>query len=418
MHDSVIFHIDVNSAYLSWEAVYRLYVLGDKTDLRLIPAVVGGDQEQRHGIVLAKSIPAKKYNIHTGEALTSAKNKCPELVIVPPNYERYVKASKELISVLQSFSLKVEQYSIDEAFIDMSGTNMLYGSPVIIANNLRELIKEELKFTVNIGISSNKLLAKMAGDFKKPDLVHTLFPEEIERKMWPLSVAELFYIGRATERKLYSLGVHTIGELAHTDISILKAHFGKQGEVLYQFAHGYDASPFLAQPIANKGYGNSVTTPCDVVNKEHAKMVLLSLCETVGMRLRADGVKGSCISVSFKDYTFLHKSHQGNLFTPSNTTLEIYYFVCRLFDELWDGVTPIRQLGVHVSKITNNAYRQYNMFDEVCYERMEKLDAAIDTIREKYGEDSIMRASFVNSPEYHMSGGTSKDRRGGITKPV
>lgn len=418
MSESIVFHIDVNSAFLSWEAAYRLNVLGEEIDLREIPAVVGGDQEQRHGIVLAKSIAAKRFNIHTGEALTSALSKCPGLVIVPPNYEMYVGASKEFIRILQSFSPKVEQYSIDEAFIDMSGTDLLYGSPVLLANNIRERIKEELKFTVNIGVSSNKLLAKMAGEFKKPDLVHTLFPEEIEKKMWPLPVTELFYLGRATERKLYSLGIHTIGELAHSEPAILKAHFGKYGEVLYQYSHGIDNSPFLSQPVANKGYGNSVTTPCDVVSREHAHMVLLSLCETVGMRLRKDGVKGSCVSVSMKDYTFTYKSHQGSLYSPTNTTLEIFHFVCHLFDELWDGHTPLRQLGVHVSKIKGEAFRQYNLFDRTRYERMEKLDATIDSIRTRYGDDAVMRACFLNSPDYHMYGGISKDKRSGITKPI
>ncbi|WP_066713750.1 Y-family DNA polymerase [Clostridium sp. Marseille-P299] len=418
MSESLIFHIDVNSAFLSWEAAYRLHILGEKVDLREIPAVVGGDKEQRHGIVLAKSISAKKYNIHTGEALVSALRKCPDLVVVPPNYEMYVGASKAFISILSEISPKVEQYSIDEAFIDMSGTNLLYGSPIILANNLRERIKQELNFTVNIGVSSNKLLAKMAGDLKKPDLVHTMYPDEIEKKMWPLPVADLFYIGRATERKLYSLGIRTIGELAKTDVSILRDHLGKHGEVLYQYSHGVDSSPFLSQPIANKGYGNSVTTPCDVVSREHAKMVILSLCETVGMRLRKDGVKGSCISVSMKDYTFFYKSHQGNLYSPTNTTLEIYHFACKLFDELWDGVTPLRQLGVHVGKITGEAYRQYNIFDKTRYEKLEKLDSAIDEIRTRFGEDSIMRASFINSPGYHMAGGISKDKRGGITKPI
>ena len=211
MGESLIFHIDVNSAFLSWEAAYRLHILGEKIDLREIPAVIGGDKEQRHGIVLAKSIPAKKYNIHTGEAIVSALRKCPDLFVLPPNYEMYVKASKAFIAILSEVSPNVEQYSIDEAFIDMSGTKLLYGSPTILANNLRERIKQELNFTVNIGVSCNKLLAKMAGELKKPDLVHTLYPDEIKKKMWPLPVAELFYIGRATERKLYSLGIRTIG---------------------------------------------------------------------------------------------------------------------------------------------------------------------------------------------------------------
>ena len=210
MQEKVYFHIDVNSAVLSWEASYRLHVLGESIDLRKIPAVVGGDRENRHGIVLAKSEAAKKCKIHTGEALAAALQKCPELVIVPPDYERYVKASKAMMEILQQFSPKVEQYSIDEAFLDMTGSSLLYGAPVLLANHLKDKIQEELKFTVNVGVSCNKLLAKMAGDLKKPNLVHTLFPEEIPSKMWPLPVADLFFVGRATEKKLKNLGITKI----------------------------------------------------------------------------------------------------------------------------------------------------------------------------------------------------------------
>lgn len=418
MQESVFFHIDVNSAFLSWEAAYRLHVLGESVDLREIPAVVGGDKTSRHGIVLAKSIPAKKLKIHTGEALGAALQKCPDLVIVPPDYELYVKASRSLMEVLRRFSPKVDQYSIDEAFIDMSGSNLLFGSPMIVANNLRELIYEELKFTVNIGVSSNKLLAKMAGDFKKPNLVHSLFPSEIPAKMWPLPVGDLFFVGRATERKLKNLGILTIGQLAAMDFNILKAHFGKQGEVLHQFANGMDASPFLSIPETNKGYGNSVTTSYDVVTIEHARLVILSLCETVCSRMRADSVKGRCISVSITDDTFHRVSHQGMMFCATNTTAELYRFACGLLDRLWDGMTPIRQIGVHASHITTELSIQYNLFDGDRYERMGKLDETVDQIRDRYGEDSIMRACFLNTSTYHMHGGVSKEKRGGMTKPV
>ncbi len=418
MQEKVYFHIDVNSAYLSWEASYRLHVLGESIDLRKIPAVVGGDRENRHGIVLAKSEAAKKCKIHTGEALAAALQKCPELVIVPPDYDRYVKASKAMMEILQQFSPKVEQYSIDEAFLDMTGSSLLYGAPVLLANHLKDKIQEELKFTVNVGVSCNKLLAKMAGDLKKPNLVHTLFPEEIPSKMWPLPVADLFFVGRATEKKLKNLGITTIGQLAKTKLDILRAHFGKHGEVIHQFANGNDLSPFFTQPIANKGYGNSVTTPYDVVNMTYARMILLSLCETVCTRLRKDHVKGSVATVSYTDSNFVHVSHQAIMFSATNTTAELFVFICNLFEELWDEVTPLRQLGVHLSRITIEDGIQYNLFDGDRYERMSKLDCAIDTIRNRYGEDSIMRACFLNSGTNHMQGGTSKERRNGITKPV
>ncbi|MDD5935299.1 MAG: DNA polymerase IV [Clostridiales bacterium] len=418
MQEKVFFHIDVNSAFLSWEAAYRLHVLGEKVDLRKIPAVVGGDKENRHGIVLAKSDQAKRCKIHTGEALGAALQKCPSLTIVPPNYEMYIKASKAMMEILQRFSPRVDQYSIDEAFIDMSGSDLLYGSPVSVANNLKDMIHEELKFTVNVGVSCNRLLAKMAGELKKPNLVHSLFPEEIEKKMWPLPVSELFFVGRATEKKLKNLGILTIGQLAKTDPDILKAHFGKNGEVIYQFANGNDISSFFTQPVANKGYGNSVTTPYDVVTMAHARMVLLSLCETVCTRLRKDDVKGSVASVSYTDCNFTHVSHQGIMFSATNTTTELYNYICKLFEQLWDETMPLRQLGVHVSRITSEQSMQYNLFDGDRYERMGQLDRAIDKIRNRYGEDSVMRACFLNTSTYHMQGGTCKERRTGITKPL
>ncbi len=418
MQEKTYFHIDVNSAFLSWEAAYRLHVLGEKVDLRKIPAVIGGDKDNRHGIVLAKSELAKKCKIHTGEALGAALQKCPNLTIVSPNYEMYVKASKAMMEILRRFSPEVEQYSIDEAFINMSGSKLLYGSPVLVANNLKDLIEEELKFTVNVGVSCNKLLAKMAGELKKPNLVHSLYPEEIERKMWPLPVSELFFVGRATEKKLKNLGISSIGQLAKTDPKILRAYLGKQGDVIYQFANGNDISSFFTQPIANKGYGNSVTTPYDVVTIEYAKKVLLSLCETVCTRLRRDNVKGSVACVSYTDCNFTHVSHQGIMYSPTNTTTELYNFICYLFEQLWDEITPIRQLGVHLSRVTTEQTIQYNLFDGDRYERMGKLDSAIDKIRNRYGEDSVMRACFLNTSTSHMQGGTCKERRNGITKPV
>ena len=210
MSGSMVFHIDVNSAFLSWEAVYRVQYLGGNLDLRTIPSAVGGDISKRHGIILAKSIPAKKYNIQTGEPVVDALRKYPDLVLVPPNYELYEKNSKAFMAILRKYSDKVEQYSIDEAFMDMTGTQILFGAPVIAANAIKDEIYQTLGFTVNVSVSTNKLLAKMASDFKKPNLVHTLFPHEIEKEMWPLPVRDLFFVGGASEKKLHSLGIRTI----------------------------------------------------------------------------------------------------------------------------------------------------------------------------------------------------------------
>lgn len=279
--DKIIFHIDVNSAFLSWEAVYRLAHKGGREDLRKIASAVGGDMALRHGIILAKSIPAKKYGIKTGETILEAKRKCPPLVLVPPNYNLYEQCSAAFMEILREYSDTVEQYSIDEAFIDMSASCHLFGTPEETAEKIKNRIREELGFTVNIGISSNKLLAKMASDFQKPDRMHTLYPEEIKAKMWPLPVSELFFVGRATTGKLFSMGIRTIGELAAADPAWLKSVLKKQGEIIWGFANGIDLSEVLEQPAPNKGYGNSTTTPYDVTDMETAEKVLLALSETV-----------------------------------------------------------------------------------------------------------------------------------------
>ncbi len=410
MSEPLIFHIDVNSAFLSWEASYRVNTLGEEEDLRLIPSAVGGDIERRHGIVLAKSTPAKKYKITTGEPLVNALKKCPNLVIVPPNFDLYVKCSSELMKLLKEYAPEVEQYSIDEAFCNMTGTSMLYGSPVEFANKLKDIIKNELKFTVNIGISSNKILAKMASDFEKPDKVHTLFPNEISTKLWPLPVEDLFYVGRSTAQKLRKLGISTIGELADTDPEILRFHFKKHGEVIYNYANGIDNTPFEREPVKNKGYGNSITLSADLTDAKIAKQIILSLCETVAARIRADKAYIGVVSVSIVNFEFSHSSRQITLDSPTNVTEKIYETACMLFDNLWDN-TPIRLLGVSTSHATDTAFEQYNMFDMDRFEKLSKLNNAIDSIRNKYGEDSVQRASFINSKQTHMTGGINKSKR-------
>lgn len=408
----VIFHIDVNSAFLSWEAVYRLRHLGGKLDLRTIPSAVGGDIAKRHGIILAKSIPAKQYGIHTGEAVVDALRKCPGLVLVPPNYGLYEKSSKAFMEILRKYSDAVEQYSIDEAFMDMTGTEKLFGSPVIAANAIKDEIYETLGFTVNVGVSENKLLAKMAGDFKKPNLVHTLFREEIEKKMWPLPIRDLFFVGGASERKLQTLGIRTIGELANADVNVLRSVLKKHGEVIWNFANGRDVSVVEAVPADNKGYSNSTTIAFDVTDAGTARMILLSLAETVGRRLRKDKVQIEVVAISIRYSDFTGASHQSVLETATNITKEIHDAACRLFDKLWDG-TPIRQMGMHTGRVTQSgSSRQLSLFDDIDYEKLEKLDKAVDSIRERFGADSVQRASFLKQSRIdHMNGGVSREKR-------
>ena len=409
--DKLIFHIDVNSAFLSWEAVYRLHILGEKTDLREIPSAVAGDVKKRHGIILARSTPAKRCGVRTGDTISDARQLCPQLVLVPPHYDLYDTSSKAFMEILREYSPCVEQYSVDEAYCDMTGTVGLYGSAVVAATLMKDRIASELGFTVNIGISSNKLLAKMASDFKKPNLVHTLFPEEMEKKFWRLPVGELFYVGHATKKKLYELGIMTIGELARTDLNLLRAHFKKYGEVLYAFANGIDISVVSDEVPANKGYGNSTVIAFDVDRPDVAKMILLSLAETVATRLRADHMMATVVAVSIVRTDFHRESHQMTLLCATNITCEIHRAACLLFDELWDG-SPIRNLGIHTSKVVNGAtVRQLDLFDMNRYERLHTLDQVVDKVRGKYGDDSIKRAIFLDNPIYHMAGGIAPEKR-------
>lgn len=408
---NIIFHIDVNSAFLSWEAVYRLFHKGGTLDLREIPSAVGGDASLRHGIILAKSIPAKKYGVKTGQTLSEAKQSCPGLMLVPPNYSLYEQCSGAFMDILREYTDVVEQYSVDEAFMDMTASWHLFGTPEETAAQIKDRIREELGFTVNIGVSSSKLLAKMASDFRKPDMVHTLYPHEIQEKMWPLPVSELFFVGRATAKKLFSVGIRTIGELAAADPAWLKSILKKHGEVIWGFANGVDLSPVLAAPTPNKGYGNSTTLARDVTAREEADRVLLALSETVATRLRADHVQAEVVSVGIRYHDLSYVSHQKVLESPTDLTVEICRAARELFGELWDH-RPVRLLGVHTSRVRRDDFtRQMSLFDEVDYGKLAVMDRTVDAIRERFGIDAVMRAAFLNQPIDHMSGGISREKR-------
>lgn len=408
--DSIIYHIDVNSAFLSWAAVARLQNEPDSVDIRTIPAVIGGDESKRHGIVLAKSVSAKSFGIKTGESLANARKKCPQIQVFPPDFTTYVTMSNHFMEYLKEIAPTVEQYSIDEAFCNMSGTKLLYGDCVEYAHKLKDAIREKFGFTVNIGISSNKVLAKMASDFKKPDMVHTLFPSEIAEKMWPLPVGELFFVGNATRQKLSSLGIHTIGDIAKSDKSLLISHFKKHGEVIWNYANGNDVELPTHHSTANKSFGNSMTIQFDVTDRETAKTILLSLCETVGARIRAEHAYIGVVSVNIVDNEFHSMSKQCTLTTQTDVTEIIYNTACSLFDELWNH-TPIRLLGVSTSHATTSDFYQFSLFDEEKNAKLSKLNKAIDSIRDKYGDDSIKRARFIDSDHKHMSSGLSNEKR-------
>ena len=393
----IIFHVEVNSAFLSWESVYRLKSDPSALDLRTIPSIVGGDQKTRHGVVLAKSTPARAYGIVTGEPVAQALKKCPSLVSVPSRFDVYLDFSEKLIRLLEEYTPDVEQFSIDEAFLDMTGTIHLFGQPDEVADQIRRRVKEELGFTVNVGIASNKLLAKMASDFKKPDLCHTLWDHEISQKLWPLPVRSLFFVGGSAEKKMLSLGIHTIYDLAHCDLNVLRSHLGtKYAEQIHRYANGVDEDPVAKKEPLNKGYGNSTTLSRDVDDYDTAFQVLLALCETVGTRLRRDRVLCGCVCVELKDWRFKSLSHQMMLDTPTDSSTVLYDNARRLLKEFWD-LTPVRLMGVRATKISDDGFVQMNLFDTERNQKLEQMEKAVDAIRGKFGIDSVKRASFLNT---------------------
>lgn len=392
----LIFHVDVNSAFLSWEAAKR--VAAGEADLRSIPSAIGGDREKRTGVILAKSIPAKKFGVRTGEPVGMALRKCPDLYLARPDFKLYEKNSRAFMDICRRYAPEIEKYSIDECFLDMSGTSHIYPDPIETAYKIKDTIRDELGFTVNIGVSSNKLLAKMASDFEKPDKVHTLFPEEVPEKMWPLPVRELFSIGRATAERLETANIRTIGELADMELSRLQYLVGsKMGSVLHDYANGRDDSPVLGRPEDAKGYSNSTTLEEDVTEFERANVILLALADSVAARMRADSAKAYCISVTARSNDFKTRSHQRKLPEATDITSEIYDTVKQLFAELWDGKTPLRLLGVAVSDISREEYVQQSLFADEKKDRARKIDKTVDNIRGRFGTDIISRGSSYGS---------------------
>ncbi len=400
-----IFHIDVNSAYLSWEAVRRRRdaeiagTCGAEPDLRDIPSIIGGDPAKRTSIVLAKSVPAKKYGIVTGEPVSAALRKCPGLVVAPSDFTLYSEMSHAFKAILREYTPVVEEFSIDECFLDMTGMSRMYPDPVKAAHEIKDRIKGELGFTVNIGISSNKLLAKMASDFEKPDKVHTLFPEEIETKMWPLPVGELFLCGKSSVDKLMRLHIETIGALARADRDSIRAILGnKAGSLLWNYANGIDDSPVVAEAEAPKGYSNEITFDDNITSWEQGEKVLLHLADTVAARIRRDGVKASCISVTIRGNDMKKHSHQRMLDAPTDGTSRTYETAKELFRELWDGHTNLRLMGLAMTQLDRDGQQQVSLFgDEKEDERERNADRAVDALREKFGNDIIKRGGMLGS---------------------
>ena len=386
----------MNSAFLSWEAARR--VENGEEDIRLIPSAIGGDRDKRTGVILAKSIPAKKFGIKTGEPVAMALRKCPDLYLARPDFKLYLKCSKAFMDICREYTPVVEKYSIDECFLDMTGMDMLYPDPIATAYEIKDRIYRELGFTVNVGIGPCKILAKMASDFEKPNKVHTLFNDEIKEKMWVLPVRELFGIGRSTAEHLESFGIKTIGELANADLRTIQAVTGEKiGKQIHDHANGIDDSPVLEEPEEAKGYNVSTTLEEDVVTAERAFKILLALADSVSARMRADGKKAFCVGVTIRGNDFKNHSHQHTLYEATDITSEIYGISKKLFSELWDKRTPLRLLGISLTQISSEDNTQLSFFPTENKEKERRIDKAMDAIRNRFGSDTVVRASNYQS---------------------
>lgn len=396
MEERLIFHVDVNSAFLSWEAARR--VKEGLPDLREIPSCIGGAPKSRRGIVVAKSIPAKKYGVTTGEPVALALRKCPDLVCVPGDFALFDRCSRAFKKICASYAPVMESFSIDEVFLDMSGTHLIYPDPVAVAHEIKDKIRDELGFTVNVGIGTNKLLAKMASDFEKPDKVHTLFPSEIPEKMWPLPVRDLLFLGKASEQKLLRAGIKTIGDMAKSDEAEIRQLLGdKNGRQLYRYANGIDDSPVRSEREEAKGYSAETTVEEDIVTYEQALSLLLAQCDVVAARMRRDGKKCSCVAVTYRTLDFKTRSHQKNFEDPTDVTEEIFAQVKKLLYECWK-CEPLRLIGVALTDLTSDEFRQMSLFENTeDREKQKKVDETIDDIRRRFGNGMIVRGSTIST---------------------
>ena len=420
-YKNIIFHIDVNSAFLSWSAVKKLKEEPGSVDLRTIPSAVGGDVKSRHGIITAKSIPAKKYGIVTGEPVVKALQKCPKLVLVKSDFKTYREYSHAFIDIISKYSPIVEQVSIDEAYLDLSGMRNLFSEsessdfpfPTNIANLIKNEVRDTLGFTVNVGISCNKLLAKMASDFTKPDKIHTLFPEEIKEKMWPLPIGDLYGCGKQTAQRLISMGIRTIGDAANTDPLVLVSILGDNaGSYIYSSANGHGSANVSGHYEDAKSYSNETTLSSDLTADSYDKEmlpVLKALSLSVSKRLKKDRVFGRTVTVSVKTGSFKRHSAQMQLDNSTDDEKKICLSAKALADKLLlgdDGLfikgEVVRLVGVGVSKLDDGSYRQLNLFDDminpafsVKSERQKKLDKMTEDLDNRFGKNTIIKGSSL-----------------------
>ena len=394
-NEKLIFHIDVNSAFLSWSAADKL-LKGEEIDLRDVASVIGGDEESRRGVVLAKSMIAKKSGIITGESLFTARKKCPNLVVVPPDFRLYERCSISMRNVFADYTPFVEKFSIDECYLDVTSYNTSSEAALRLAYDIKERINLELGFTVNIGMSDVKLLAKMASDFEKPNRVHTLYKNEIQKKLWHLPVGELFMVGKRSVPRLNNLNIFTIGDLASYDAQFLEYHFKSSGRLMWKYANGIDDREVKSDKREVKGISNSTTLADDISSKSEAYTVLLGLVENTSTRLRYMKKSCYCISVTIRNHEFIDYSRSTTLKSSTDLTDEILKTVKNIFDELWKG-EPIRLLGVSLNNLAQDNFKQTSIFDIDSDDDKKKraIDKTIDSLRERYGETSVLKSVFL-----------------------
>lgn len=393
MKERIVFHIDVNNAFLSWTAV-KLLKEGYGEDIRKIPSVIGGNEKERKGIVLAKSPIAKKYNIVTAETLYQARKKCPNLKVFTPDHNWYIEKSKELFEYLSQYSPSMEQFSIDECFIDMTGTKYLYKNYLELAHYIKDDIKTKFGYTVNIGIGNNKLCAKMASDFEKPDKVHTLLKDEIVQKLWPLDVGDLLFVGRKTKEELNKLSIYTVEDLAKTDIKVLKRHFKGQAEYLKNASYGIDESRIEEKKTKSKSISVSETLIYDCVNEDKLEELLFAFVEKTTRTLRTKKQYAKTIAVIFKNNKFETYSAQEKLERPSNSITEIYKIAISIFRKNYKK-DPIRLLGFRLADLTEQNDYQMSLFDkEETKKSSDTVQKTIDNINKKFGKSIVAPASI------------------------
>lgn len=389
--ERIILHIDVNNAFLSWTAVDMLNK-GSDIDIRTIPSVICGSKENRTGIVLAKSMPAKRLGIVSAEVLYLAFRKCPNLKTYPPDYELYKRMSDNLFDFLRSFTPDIEIASIDECYMDYGKVKNLYGDEVKFAYKLKNDIKDKFGFTVNIGIANNKLCAKMASDFEKPDKVHTLYMNEVESKMWPLPVSSLFGVGKQTSEKLMKIGIKTIKDLAFCDGNKLSFYFKNTYKDLIDKARGIDDSLVSTFDVV-KGISNEVTLKEDVSNKEDLFPYLEFLSLKVSKRIKEEGKYAYVICLILKDNYFRRFNHQKKLKNPVNSSKDIYEVSKQLLNEVWNG-NDIRLIGIRLDGLTDICNFQTSLFDKNDRKNDKKIDDLLDSINKKYGKSVISKGKF------------------------